>query len=87
MPPLIRLRVDHSDYPVIAGAKITSIYSKADIANLEDCVFFRRREPKWKMEERHENKPERRDNPNCGTLDSYIRKHLDAKEPGFHTTD
>ena len=50
LQPLLRLKVDHSDYPVIAGPKITSIFTKKDIANLDDCVFFRRREAKWKMD-------------------------------------
>jgi hypothetical protein len=49
LAPLIRLRVDHSEYPVIAVPKITNIFTKAQIANLGlkdfDCVFFRRRVP------------------------------------------
>ena len=41
--PLFRLKIDHSDYPVIAPTKITSKYNETQIANIGKCLQFRRR--------------------------------------------
>ena len=36
--PLLRLKIDHSDYPVIAAPKITKDFTSTHIANLGNCL-------------------------------------------------
>jgi hypothetical protein len=41
--PILRLKIDHSDYPVIAAPRITANFTSTQIANLGNCLQFRRR--------------------------------------------
>ncbi len=43
--PMLRLKIDHSDYAVIARHKITNYFTSEQIANLASCLQFRRRKP------------------------------------------